>query len=691
MSVDLSKIRNIGIAAHIDAGKTTTTERILFYTGKTHRMGEVDDGTTTTDFDTEEQERGITIYSAAVSCLWKEHTINLIDTPGHVDFTAEVERSLRVLDGAVAVFDAKEGVEAQSETIWRQADKYNVPRICLINKMDKIGADFPRAVESIKARLNANPVAINIPIGFEKSFCGIIDLIPMKAVYFNGADKGTRPDVRDIPDDLKHEAQQYRHLLEEKAAEQSDELMEKYCAGETLSEDDLHQAIRAATIAGKVVPVLCGSALRYVGMQRLLDAICLYLPCPLDRPEIHGHTVGANPKPIVRKATPSEPVSALVFKVVAEKPVDLYFLRVYTGVLKSGSRLINSTTGKKENISRLSRIFAKKREQLDQAEAGDIVAVIGPKDALTGHTLCDAKHPIVLEEIDFPETVISMAIEPKSAADRDKLAVSLAGLARQDPTFFCKVNAETGQMLISGMGELHLEVMVHRLQRDMNVHVNLGKPRVSYRETIAARGEGEGRFVRQTGGRGQFAVVKVRVEPFEPGPNEDKLVFVNEIKGGAIGREWISAVQAGVTGAAQTGVFAGYQLINVKITLLDGRQHEVDSSELAFENAGRLAFEEAVSRARPTLLEPIMTVEIVTPDEYFGQVSGDLNNRRAILTGSDVRGHYRVIRAECPLSEMFGYVTALRSMSQGRASASMEPSRYAPAPPHIAESIMATS
>ncbi|HEY3246334.1 MAG TPA: elongation factor G [Phycisphaerae bacterium] len=710
MPVDLTKIRNIGIAAHIDAGKTTTTERILYYTGRVHRMGEVDEGTTTTDFDAEEQQRGITIYSAAVSCPWRDCTINLIDTPGHVDFTAEVERSLRVLDGAVAVFDAREGVEAQSETVWRQANKYHVPRVCFINKMDKIGADFFGSLQSIEERLHARPVPLQIPIGAESEFVGVIDLVPMKAVYYQVEELGARFEEQEIPPELIETARHWRHRLEERVAELDDSLMEKFVHEQPIGEPDLKAAIRRATIANKLQPVLCGSALKYVGIQRMLDAVCDYLPSPLDAPPVIAHSADGKDREVKLAPDPDGPFVALVFKIVAEKPVDLYFIRIYSGTLKTSTRVYNPATRGKENISRIFRMFAKKRDQLDEAVAGDIVAVIGPKDALTGHTLCDARHPVLLEPIVFPATVISRSIEPKSSRDRDKLGDALRALQRQDPTFTAAMNPETGQTLISGMGELHLEIIANKLMKDMNVPVNIGQPRVSYRETITAAAEAEGRFIRQTGGRGHYAVVRLRIEPRSedsgfrvsatadlrqgsgragvPPASAISEIFENQIKGGAISAEYIPAIEAGVRDAALNGSLGGYPVVNWKVSLFDGAEHEVDSSELAFENAGRLAFNEAVAAASPVLLEPIMKVEVVTPEDYLGAITGDLNARRAVITDTRVRGQYCVIDAEVPLREMFGYVTTLRSLSQGRATSTMEPLRYAPVPERVAREIL---
>ncbi len=686
---DLSKIRNIGIAAHIDAGKTTTTERVLYYSGKIHRMGNVDEGTTVTDFDTEEQQRGITIYSAAVSLLWKDYRLNLIDTPGHVDFTAEVERSLRVLDGAVVVFDAKEGVEAQSETVWRQANRYRVPRICFMNKMDKTGADFFGSVETIRNRLEANPIPIQIPIGQEQSFRGYVDLVTMKACDYFQTEDGRKYDVIDIPPELAEQAREYRHQLEEKVAELDDDLMLKYLESEPLKPDEIKAALRKGVLARKCQPILCGSALRYMGVQAVLDAVCDYLPSPPEVPPIQG-TDPENPEQILqRKCDPGGPLAAMVFKIVADAHSDLHFIRVYSGVLKAGSRILNVGRRKKENLPQLFRIFAKRREKVTEAHAGDIVAAIGLKESQTGDTLCETKGgQILLERIEFPETVISMAIEPVSTNDRDKLANALSMLSRSDPTFEYRDNPETGQLLISGMGELHLEVMCHRLERDFNVGVRVGKPRVAYRETITKSAEAEGRFIHQTGGRGQFAVAKVRVEPFEPEPGEEHFRFVNQLQGGPIRPEFIPAIEQGVRDASRNGTLGGYPLINVKATLVDAEEHPEDSTEVAFETAASMACQRAVEQAGPVLLEPIMKVEVVTAEEYFGAVNGDLMARRATIHSTAMRGNNHVITAEAPLSSMFGYATQVRSLSQGRATYAMEPSRYERMPDNLARQVL---
>ncbi len=681
MGLDLSKVRNIGIAAHIDAGKTTTTERILYYTGRTHRMGEVDEGTTTTDFDEQEQKRGITIYSAAVSCPWRGHTINVIDTPGHVDFTAEVERSLRVLDGMVAVFDAKEGVEAQSETVWRQADKYSVPRICFINKMDRVGADFDHSVDTLREQLKANPLVLQIPIGAGPDFKGLIDLIEMKAVYYRVEALGSSFELRDIPAELVDAAQEWRGTLIETLAETSEPVLEKYLADEPINPAQIRHAIRGATIRRELAPVFCGSALRYVGVQRMLDAVCDFLPSPIDLPPVTA--VDARRENVEHKLAcdPDEPLAALVFKVVSEKPVNLYYLRVYSGTLRANMRLLNGVTGEKENITRIYRMFAKRREQLDQTFAGDIVAVVGPKNALTGHTLCDQRRPVILEKIEFPETVISVSVEPRSSKDRDKLLTALAALELQDPTIAVTANPETGQTLISGMGELHLEIMVQRLLTDMNVDVAVGKPRVSYRETVTSTAEGEGRFCRQLGGRMHYAVVRLRIEPRPHQPGRASHEIANALAETAVVPNFVSAMEAGVTAASQSGTLGGYPVIDWKVTFLEVGQRESDSSEAAFENASRIAFYEAMAAAEPVLLQPIMAVKLVTSANYFGSITNDLQARKAVIRETQVRGSDRLIAADVPLAQMFGYITKLRSLSQGRATSSMTPSHYAPVPP----------
>jgi elongation factor G len=688
--IDLSKIRNIGIAAHIDAGKTTTTERLLYHSGMIHRMGEVDDGTTVTDFDTQEQERGITIYSAAVSFEWRDCRMNLIDTPGHVDFTAEVERALRVLDGAIVVFDAKEGVEAQSETVWRQADKYHVPRICLINKMDKLGADFERAFRSIRERLNARPIAIQMPIGQESGFCGYVDLIAMQAVTFSGRGESTKWVAGEIPRELREGAQRQRRILEERVAELDDALTAYYLEHESLTNEQIIAGLRQGTVALKWQPVLCASALKYMGVHAVLDAVCDFLPSPLDVPPIKGLDPKGRERAVERGCDPGQPLAGLVFKIVGDAHGDLHFIRVYSGVLKAGSRLLNVGRNKKENLPRLYRIFAKKREQIDKAYCGDIVAAVGLKETVTGDTLCEARGAVLLERIEFPETVISMAVEPQMSSDRDKLLSALYMLSRSDPTFDFRADPETGQMVISGMGELHLEVMCHRLEQDLNVPVRIGKPRVAYREAITRVAEAEGRFVRQTGGRGQYAVVRLRLEPFTPGPGQEHFQFVNALAGDVIRKAFIPAIEEGAREAAESGPLGSYPLINVKVTLLDGQEHPVDSSEIAFESAAAMAVQKALQEAEPVLLEPVMKAEIVTPEEYFGAINGDLMTRRAVITSTSIRRGNRVVTCEVPLSTMFGYATHMRSLSQGRASYSMEPCRYEAMPAELAEKVLGT-
>jgi len=676
----MHRVRNIGIAAHIDAGKTTTTERILFYTGRTHKIGEVDDGTTTTDFDEQEQDRGITIFSAAVTCPWRDHTINLIDTPGHVDFTAEVERSLRVLDGAVVVFDSKEGVEAQSETVWRQAKKYGVPTICFLNKMDKIGADFESSVASIRKRLEAHPVAVQFPIGAESGFSGIVDLLSMKALRFTGP-QGVTVVEEPIPENLMETARVLRHELEEKVSETDDGLMHKYLEETPLEVAEIKSALRRATIANVLQPVFCGSSLKNIGVQPLLDGVLDYLPSPLDRPAVQGVKAVDDETIVTRRPSRSEPLAGLVFKIVSDKPMDLYYIRVYSGVLKSGMRLLNGNTGKKENLSRMFRMFAKRREQIDEAPAGDIVACLGLKDSLTGHTICETSAPVVLGRIEFPAPVISVSVEPKNTKDKDQLGESLAKLERQDPTFKHHFDSETGQTLISGMGELHLEVLAYKLAHDFGVPVNVGKPRVSYRETISRAAEAEGRFVRQTGGRGQYAVIKLRVEPLPREKGKEQFEFYNGLRGVSIDREYVAAVERGVRDSLPMGVLAGYEILDVRVTLIEAQQHETDSSDLAFENAGRLAFEEACKAAGPIMLEPMMKLQVSVPEDFFGVVSGDLAARRGLIEDTESRGQYRIIHGLAPLSELFQYATKLRTLTQGRASYSMEPYAYEPMPP----------
>ncbi len=691
MSMDLKKVRNIGIAAHIDAGKTTTTERFLYYTGKTHRIGEVDDGTTITDFDQEEQQRGITIYSAAVSCPWRDHTINLIDTPGHVDFTAEVERSLRVLDGAIVVFDAKEGVEAQSETVWRQAAKYHVPKICFINKMDKVGADFAASFASIRDRLGANPVAVQIPIGAEGYFEGLIDLVTMKAVYYFPEKIGCRFEERTIPAELEQVARRARHALEERVAETCDRLMEKFINDEPIDNEELRAGLRAATVADKLHPVLCGSSLKNIGVRRLLDAVVDYLPSPLDIPPMIGRTPASGKdkggQEVEIHCDPAKPLVAYVFKIAFEKPMDVYFVRIYQGTLKSGSRVYNPGRDRKENISRMFRIFAKKREAIEQAEAGDIVAIMGLKESLTGDTLCDVRQPVLLEKIEFPETVISMRVEPMSSADREKMIAALSMLMRENPTFEFNLNPESGQMVIAGMGELHLEVLLNRIRRDYNVDVRVYPPQVSYRETVCTAAEAVEEFRRQIGDKSMYAKVRLRVEPFQPPPGTEHVVFVNQLPPDRIRPEYVQAVETAAREAANTGQH-GYRMINVRITLLDAEQRDTESSELSFEAATRRAFDQAAATAGVALLEPIMRAQIVIPETCFGTVSGDLTRRRGVVKDSNLRGDRRILDVEVPLKEMFGYATELRSLTQGRGSCSLEPSHYALAPKSISNAIL---
>ncbi len=680
----LERTRNIGIIAHIDAGKTTTTERILFYTKRIHRMGEVHEGAATMDWMVQEQERGITITAAATTCFWLDHRINIIDTPGHVDFTVEVERSLRVLDGGVVVFDAVAGVEPQSETVWRQADKYHVPRICFVNKMDRLGADFWRTVQMIRDRLGAVPVPIQIPIGRESQFKGFVDLIEQKAVVFLD-DLGTKSDQSAVPADLEEEAARHRDFLIERVAETDEALTLKYLEGETISADEIRAALRKATIEGKLIPVLCGSALKNKGVQAMLDAVVHYLPSPLEIPSPvaidakHGEERRL-------EVSDSAPFAALAFKIVSDPFVGrLAYFRVYSGMLSAGSYVYNSTKGQKERIGRLLQMHANHREDITQIYAGDICAAVGLKNTFTGDTLCDVEHPIILESIQFPEPVISIAIEPKTKADQDKMGIALGRLAEEDPTFRVKTDEETGQTIISGMGELHLEVIVDRMFREFKVEANVGRPQVAFKETVTSQAQAEGRFVRQTGGHGQYGDVWLRVEPLERGKGFE---FVNAIVGGAVPREYIRPTEDGVREAMESGVLAGYPMIDVRVTLFDGSYHEVDSSEMAFKTAGSIGFKEAARKAHPVLLEPVMQVEVVTSPDFYGDVLGDLNRRRGHVTGMDERGGSQVIRANVPLAEMFGYVNDLRSMTSGRASYSMEFSHYAEVPKSLADEIM---
>ncbi|MGI1691954.1 elongation factor G, partial [Thermoanaerobacter uzonensis] len=680
----LDKVRNIGIMAHIDAGKTTTTERILFYTGKVHKLGEVHEGTATMDWMVQEQERGITITSAATTCYWKGHKINIIDTPGHVDFTVEVERSLRILDGAVAVFSAKEGVEPQSETVWRQADKYHVPRIAYVNKMDIIGADFFNVIKMIKERLGANPVAIQIPIGKEDTFRGIVDLIKMEAIIYED-DLGTVMDETEIPEDLKDLAEEYREKLLEAVSEQDETILEKYLEGKEITEEEIHKALRKGTINGELVPVVCGSSYKNKGIQPMLDAIVRYLPSPIDLPPVKGMALNTGEE-IERKADDSEPFSALAFKIMADPYVGkLAFFRVYSGTLNAGSYVLNSTKGKKERIGRILRMHANHREEIDAVYTGDIVAAVGLKDTTTGDTLCDENHPILLESMDFPEPVISVAIEPKTKAAQEKMTMALLKLAEEDPTFKTYTDQETGQTIIAGMGELHLEIIVDRLRREFNVDCNVGKPQVAYKETITKPVKIEGKFIRQSGGRGQYGHVWLEMEP---APRGEGYTFENRIVGGVIPKEYIPAVDAGVQEAMQNGVLGGYPVIDVKVALVDGSYHEVDSSDMAFKIAGSIAFKEGMKKANPVLLEPIMKVEVVVPEEYMGDIIGDINSRRGRVEGMEARAGAQVIRAFVPLAEMFGYATDLRSKTQGRGTYTMQFHHYEEVPKNITDQIL---
>jgi elongation factor G len=685
-SIPLERMRNIGIAAHIDAGKTTTTERILYYTGRTHKLGEVHEGTATMDWMEQEQERGITITSAATTCEWRDMQINIIDTPGHVDFTAEVERSLRVLDGAVAVFDAVAGVQPQSETVWRQADKYDVPRICFINKMDRVGADFYHSVDTIVDRLKCRPVAIQLPIGAEDQFKGIVDLVQMKAIVWRDETLGSQYDVIDIPADLVDKANEYREKMIEAISEFDDKLFEKFIEGQAISNDEIRAGIRKATIGLKIFPVICGTAFKNKGVQTMLDAIVDYLPSPLDIPPVEGTDISDPEKVLTRKAADSEPFSALVFKIMTDPYVgQLAFFRVYSGTLRSGDSVFNVAKGRKERIGRLLRMHANKREEIQEILAGDICAAVGLKTVSTGDTICDDQHPIVLESIEFPTPVIQLAVEPKTKADQEKLGMAIQKLAQEDPTFRVNTDPETGQTILSGMGELHLEIIVDRMMREFGVGANVGKPQVAYRETIRKNSEGEGRHVKQTGGHGQYGHVKIRVEPLPSGTGFE---FVDDITGGRVPREFIKPTEMGIKEALEGGILAGYPMSDVKVTLYDGSYHDVDSSEMAFKVAGSLAIKEAVKRAKPVLLEPIMAVEVVVPEQYMGDVIGDLNSRRGRIEGMQLRGTTQIIKSMVPLSEMFGYATELRSRTQGRGSFTMHFGKYEEVPGGIAEEIV---
>jgi elongation factor G len=688
-ATELAKVRNIGIMAHIDAGKTTTTERILFYTGINYKIGEVHEGAATMDWMEQEQERGITITSAATTTMWRDHTINILDTPGHVDFTVEVERSLRVLDGAVAVFDGVAGVEPQTETVWRQANRYSVPRVCFVNKMDRVGAEFHRCVEMISDRLGATPLVIQLPWGVESDFRGVIDLIRMRGLLWQGEGKGEAYEVTDIPADHAEAARHWRDNMLECIAENDEEMMELYLEGTEPDEEQLVAAIRRATIASAVTPVLCGSAFKNKGVQPMLDAIVDFLPSPVDIPAIHGHSVGANPVDIERHADASEPFSALAFKVMSDQHLGkLTYLRVYSGTLEAGSSVLNSTKGRKERVGKVYQMHANKREERPTAVAGQIVAVMGLKDTTTGDTLSDPGQPVILESMTFPAPVIHVAIEPKTKGDQDKLGTAIQRLAEEDPTFQVRTDEETGQTIIAGMGELHLEVLVDRMRREFRVDANVGRPQVAYRETVRRKVEKvEYTHKKQTGGSGQFGRVIINLEP--TGGDGGGYEFENKVTGGRIPREYIPSVDAGCQEAAEFGVLAGYPMVDVRVTLTDGAYHEVDSSELAFKIAGSMAFKKAASQADPVLLEPMMAVEVTTPEDYMGEVIGDLNSRRGQIQAMQERAGARVVTALVPLSEMFGYVGDLRSRTQGRANYSMQFDSYAEVPPSIAKEIIA--
>jgi elongation factor G len=690
----LERYRNIGIMAHIDAGKTTTTERILYYTGKIHKIGEVHEGAATTDWMVQEQERGITITSAAITAAWTaqtgllkdvEHRVNIIDTPGHVDFTAEVERSLRVLDGAVAVFCAVGGVEPQSETVWRQADKYGVPRLGFVNKMDRPGADFFRVCEMMRTRIKARPMPIQIPIGAEEHFRGVVDLVLMQGLTFNEGDKGFEVLYGEIPAELVETAHEWREKMIEMVAETDEVLMDKYLTGETLTEDEIRVGIRRGCLDLKFTPMCCGSAFKNKGVQPLLDAVVSYMPSPLDVPAIKGHDMDGNE--VERLAKDSEPFSALIFKIMADPFVgSLAFIRVYSGVLAAGSGVYNSNKQRRDRIGRLLQMHANKREDIDEVRTGDIGAAVGFKDVLTGQTICDEDHPVILESMDFPDPVIQVSIEPKTKVDQEKMGIALSRLAQEDPTFKVKTDPETGQTIIAGMGELHLEIIVDRMMREFKVEANVGKPMVAYRETIRKKVEAEGKFVRQSGGRGQYGHVRLIVEPNEQGKGYE---FINDIKGGVIPKEYIKPVDQGIQEALQSGVLAGYPVVDVKITLYDGSYHEVDSNEMAFKIAGSMGFKNGCEKANPVLLEPIMAVEVVVPEDYMGDVIGNLNSRRGRIENMEDRAGVKVVTAKVPLAEMFAYSTSLRGMSQGRGNYPMQFSHYDEAPRNVAEEIIA--
>jgi elongation factor G len=689
----IERYRNIGIMAHIDAGKTTTTERILFYTGVSHKMGEVHEGTAVMDWMAQEQERGITITSAATTCFWQgmdkqypEHRVNIIDTPGHVDFTIEVERSLRVLDGAVCVLDANAGVEPQTETVWRQADRYGVPRMIFVNKMDKMGADFYRCVSMVRERLGATPVCLQIPIGAEDKFEGVVDLIRMRAIYWNPDDRGVTYEERDIPEELKTRAEEYREQMVEAAAEADEELMEKYLEEGTLSSEEVKRGIRKRTTAVEIVPMLCGTAFKNKGVQALLDAVIEFMPSPVDVPAIKGNLEDAENTPAERHPGDKEPFSALAFKIATDPYVgSLTFLRVYSGVLSSGDSVYNPVKGKKERIGRILQMHSNTRQEIKEVRAGDIAAAVGLKDVTTGDTLSDPDNVIVLERMEFPDTVISVAVEPKTKADQEKMGLALQKLAQEDPSFNVHTDEESGQTIISGMGELHLDIIVDRMRREFSVEANVGRPQVAYRETVRQGVEQEGKFIRQSGGRGQYGHVWIKLEPRERGEGYE---FVNKIVGGAIPKEYIPAVDKGIQEQLGNGVIAGYPVVDVAVTLYDGSYHDVDSSEMAFKIAGSMAFKEAMVKGGGFILEPVMKVEVVTPEEYMGDVVGDLNRRRGMVQEMEEAPGGKIVRAQVPLAEMFGYATAMRSATQGRANYSMEFSHYAEAPNNVAEEVI---
>jgi elongation factor G len=689
----IERYRNIGISAHIDAGKTTTTERILFYTGVSHKIGEVHDGAAVMDYMEQEQERGITITSAATTCFWKgmdqswpEHRINIIDTPGHVDFTIEVERSLRVLDGACAVFCAVGGVEPQSETVWRQANKYKVPRLAFVNKMDRAGADFFRVYKQVKDRLGANPIAIEIPIGAEENFKGVVDLVKMKAIYWDEATQGMKFEEKDIPAELKAQADEWREKMVEAAAESSDELMNKYLEGQPLSTEEIHKGLRARTIKGEIVPMLCGSAFKNKGVQMMLDAVVYYLPAPIDVPAVKGNLDDKNNTPTERHPKDEEPFSALAFKIMTDPFVGtLTFFRVYSGVLNSGDTLFNPIKGRKERIGRLLQMHANNRQEIKEVRAGDIAAAVGLKDVTTGETLSDPEKVIILERMIFPEPVISVAVEPKTKPDQEKMGIALQKLAQEDPSFRVHTDEESGQTIISGMGELHLEIIVDRMKREFKVEANVGKPQVAYRETIRTSVESEGKFVRQSGGRGQYGHVWLKIEPQEPGKGYE---FENGIVGGTVPKEYIPAVDKGIQEQLKAGVLAGYPVVDIKVTLFDGSYHDVDSNEMAFKVAASMGFKDGCRKAKPVLLEPIMKVEVVTPEDFLGDIMGDLMRRRGIVQGQEDSPSGKIVRAEVPLAEMFGYATSMRSATQGRATYSMEFEKYSETPAAVAEAVI---